>query len=187
MISLEQVKSFTTNLTPSHYLNQLCWVNSLRPSDVIRRQGTESTLAQVMACCLMAPSHYLNQCWLIISKVLWHYHQGALSWVNLKIPLSKTRFKNTFLESHSDLSEANELTIDTWIWLYKAEKPCTMHHQSNHKTHHPLGDLNGILGKKFSSSFQWSMAELPLVKLSWDECHWTVLMISKVNTSSGTA
>ena len=29
------------------------------------------TLAQVMACCLMAPSHYLNQCWLIISEV-WH-------------------------------------------------------------------------------------------------------------------
>ena len=28
-----------------------------------------STLAQVMACCLTAPSHYLNQCWLIIRKV----------------------------------------------------------------------------------------------------------------------
>ena len=27
------------------------------------------TLAQVMACCLTAPSHYLNQCWLIISKL----------------------------------------------------------------------------------------------------------------------
>ena len=25
-----------------------------------------------MACCLTAPSHYLNQCWLIITKVLWH-------------------------------------------------------------------------------------------------------------------
>ena len=24
------------------------------------------------ACCLMAPSHYLNQCWRIISEVLWH-------------------------------------------------------------------------------------------------------------------
>ena len=24
------------------------------------------------ACCLKAPSHYLNQCWLIISEVLWH-------------------------------------------------------------------------------------------------------------------
>ena len=25
-----------------------------------------------MAWCLMAPSHYLNQCWLIIKDVLWH-------------------------------------------------------------------------------------------------------------------
>ena len=25
-----------------------------------------STLAQAMACCLPAPSHYMNQCWLII-------------------------------------------------------------------------------------------------------------------------
>ena len=25
-----------------------------------------------MACCLMAPSHYLNQCWLIINGVLWY-------------------------------------------------------------------------------------------------------------------
>ena len=46
--------------------------NSLRPSDAIWRQRTGSTLAQVMACCLTAPSYYLNQCWLIISKVLWH-------------------------------------------------------------------------------------------------------------------
>ena len=29
-----------------------------------------STLAQVMAWCLMAPSHYLNQCWLLISEVI---------------------------------------------------------------------------------------------------------------------
>ena len=32
-----------------------------------------STLAQVMACCLMAPSNYLNQCRLVISGVLWHF------------------------------------------------------------------------------------------------------------------
>ena len=31
-----------------------------------------STLAQVMAWCLMAPSHYQNQCWLIIRDILWH-------------------------------------------------------------------------------------------------------------------
>ena len=37
---------------------------------------SESTLAQVMACCLTAPSHYLNQCWLTISEVLWHSQEG---------------------------------------------------------------------------------------------------------------
>ena len=47
-------------------------VNSLWPRDVIWWQGSRSTLAQVMACCLTAPSHYLPQCWLMISKVLWH-------------------------------------------------------------------------------------------------------------------
>ena len=25
-----------------------------------------------MSCCLTAPSHYLDQCWLMISEVLWH-------------------------------------------------------------------------------------------------------------------
>ena len=48
---------------------------SLGPNEFIqwllqKWSDTGSTLAQVMACCLMAPSHYLNQCWLIISKVL---------------------------------------------------------------------------------------------------------------------
>ena len=47
-------------------------INSLWPSDLIRRLASRSTLAQVMACCLMTPSHYLNQCWLMISEVLWH-------------------------------------------------------------------------------------------------------------------
>ena len=53
-----------------------CWLddvfNSLWPSDTIWQHISRSTLDQVMACCLTAPSHYLNQCWLIISKVQWH-------------------------------------------------------------------------------------------------------------------
>ena len=52
------------------------WINSLWPSDAIWQHISESTLAQVMACCLMAPSHYLNQCWLIISEVLWQSPRG---------------------------------------------------------------------------------------------------------------
>ena len=50
--------------------------NSLGPSDAIWRQRSGSTLAQVMACSLTVPSHYLNQCWLIITKVEWHSSKG---------------------------------------------------------------------------------------------------------------
>ena len=48
------------------------WFNSLGPSDAIWRWRSWSTLVQEMVCCLTAPSDYLNQCWLIISMVLWH-------------------------------------------------------------------------------------------------------------------
>ena len=64
----------------SHYLNQWWLVywsiyvslglselnNPWRPSDVICRHRYISVLAQVMACCLTAPIHYLNQCWRLI-------------------------------------------------------------------------------------------------------------------------
>ena len=50
--------------------------NSLRPSDAVWRHRSESTLVQVMAFCLTAPSHYPNQCWLIISEVQWQSPVG---------------------------------------------------------------------------------------------------------------
>ena len=50
--------------------------NSLWPGDAIWWHRSGSTLAQVMACCLMAPSHYLNQYWLVTSKVQWHLSKG---------------------------------------------------------------------------------------------------------------
>ena len=45
--------------------------NSLWPSGDIWRHRLRSTLAQVMACCLKAPSHFLGQCGVIIHEVLW--------------------------------------------------------------------------------------------------------------------
>ena len=75
-----------------HYLNQwwssllrhTCipqawWVNSLWPNDAICRHRSGSTLAQVMACCLTAPTHYLNKCWLIISKTQLHSSDGKFT------------------------------------------------------------------------------------------------------------
>ena len=65
-------------MTPWDSHGWVC-VNSLRPSDAIWRQWFWTTLAQVMACCLTAPSHYLNQCWLIIRGVLWHTSESSFA------------------------------------------------------------------------------------------------------------
>ena len=54
--------------------------NSLGLSDAKWRWRSKSTLVQVMVCCLTAPSLYLNQCWLIISKVLWHSSEDIIIW-----------------------------------------------------------------------------------------------------------
>ena len=46
--------------------------NSLLPRDVIWHHRSCSSIVHVMAYCLMAPSLYLNQFWIIISEVLYH-------------------------------------------------------------------------------------------------------------------
>ena len=68
---------------------------SLWPSDTIWRHKSGSTLAHVMACCLTAPSHYPNQCWLFTRKVQWHSSEcnftrdtSAIShWNYLRLPM----------------------------------------------------------------------------------------------------
>ena len=54
-------------------------------------------------------------------------HRRALSWEDLKIPVSKTRVKITFLESHSDLPGANELStvsyLSIWVLISLCEAP----------------------------------------------------------------
>ena len=49
-------------------------INDFRPSNPrpIWHDTTASTLSQVMACCLMAPSHFVDQCCLLTSEVQWH-------------------------------------------------------------------------------------------------------------------
>ena len=41
-------------------------------------QNWVSMLTQLMADSLSAPSQYLNKCWLITSKVLWHSSEGII-------------------------------------------------------------------------------------------------------------
>ena len=48
------------------------WATILNPFNTIWQHWSGSTLTEITACCLKAPSHYLNQCWFVIVGVLWH-------------------------------------------------------------------------------------------------------------------
>ena len=54
-----------------------------------------ATLAQVMACCLSAPSHYLKQCQLPISEVLWHSPESNFT-VSAQATILHNEFENIF-------------------------------------------------------------------------------------------
>ena len=81
-------RSDTVNCKCQHYsanirwvglAHRKAWINSPWPADAILWHKSGSKLVQVMACCLTAPSHYLNQCWEIISEVLMQSHEGNIT------------------------------------------------------------------------------------------------------------
>ena len=79
------LKSVEIAEIPPHtgnFLNSILW-----PCDAIWWHTCGITLAQVMACCLTAPSDCLNQCWLI-SVGLCGTHLRPISQVVLQISVS---------------------------------------------------------------------------------------------------
>ena len=79
------------------------WVKSLWPSDAIWRHGFRSILPQAMACCLTVSYHYLNQCWLITSKVQLHTTEGTLTKI-LQPPMATISLNITYLKFHTQWS-----------------------------------------------------------------------------------
>ena len=53
-------------------------INSLWPSNTLWCLRSWSPLVQVMVCCLIAPNHYLNQCWLHLIEILCHSFHGNI-------------------------------------------------------------------------------------------------------------
>ena len=88
-------------------------INSLWPNDAIWRQRFRSILAQVMACCLMAPSHYLNQYWLI-SRVLHNLPENNACG-NAHENNRYNTFDNNKFWSKSHPPGANELTLSMLV------------------------------------------------------------------------
>ena len=84
--------------------------NSLWTSDVIWRYRTSSTLTQIMACCLMAPSHCLtNAGWLNINEVLKQTPDSNFTWS--KISIHKLSLKVALLKLKLHFPGGNELIM----------------------------------------------------------------------------
>ena len=77
---------------------------------------TGQTLAQVLACCLTAPSHYLNQCWLLLTYRQWRpvafirgqFHNRYLQVIN---HWNKLEY---YYSMYSNLPGTNELMPKPW-------------------------------------------------------------------------
>ena len=74
----------------------MCGINLLWHRDAIWWHRSMSTLAHLMACCLTAPSHYMNQCWLIISHLLWYSPKSYFIGIAQDINLGNTLENYTF-------------------------------------------------------------------------------------------
>ena len=80
------------------------------PCGDIWHRWFRSMLVQVMACCLMAPSHYMNQCWITINQVLWHSFQSNRwfkIWI-LKVSIPNFCLTFSHLKSQPHLPGANK-------------------------------------------------------------------------------
>ena len=96
------------------------WVNLLWPSEVIWQKRSWSILAQVkplpepiltkisFAIWLTAPSHCLNQCWLIISKVEWHSSKASSQEIT-QPSTTEMIWKSKYLKFHSNFPGVSEL------------------------------------------------------------------------------
>ena len=112
---------------PCRYWNEICYkilsskmiysFNSLWPSDAILRHRSESTLVEVMACCLMATSHYLNQLWLIIIEVFWYSPKGNFT-RNAQDIFPGYEFERYYQISQgaSELTQAPHIYIHCSVW-----------------------------------------------------------------------
>ena len=119
------------------------FLNSLWPSDAIWRHRCGSILAQVMACCLTAPNHYLNQWGLMVSTDQWRLSRGNFtrypkhqSQKSASICLDKFFFKSPRGQWVKINSAQEGLTLSI-IWMNGLQKQ-----YQNRKAWHHLREKN---------------------------------------------
>ena len=101
-------------------------INSLWHNGAIWWHQSGSEFAQVMACCLPATNHYLDQGWMDLSRDQWHSPEGN-STASTEALIQYNEFENyTKLLLH--LPGVNELMappIDAIIDLFSSGPSCT--------------------------------------------------------------
>ena len=126
----------------------------MRPSDAIWRQWSWTTLAQVTACCLTAPSHYLNQCWLIIRGVLWHTSESSFAGIAQGIDsgyeFEKDILKNIFKSPRGQWVKLMYQHY-SWIWPINVQN----HHPSCYHLCQIFGWLNMLVLSCFIQGIVW--------------------------------
>ena len=98
---------------------------------------TGSVLVHVMVYGLVAPDHFLDQCWLIISNILWHSSE-AISQEILKTSILNMSLRFTNLKLQLHLPRVNELFICGWL--------------------NPRDRSGNKICNKFPSPNQWSLS-----------------------------
>ena len=123
------------------------WVN-IGSGYLIWHHGYGSTLAQVMAWCLSAPNHYLNQCWLTIKGVRWHIPESNFTACALGTILCMMSLEIILLKFLSHLSGALFIVwpCGTCWWLGKLMQSCSIFNAL-------LQDLTSHWGLDISKNF----------------------------------
>ena len=143
-------------------------INSLWPRDAIWRQISGSTLAEVLACCLVAPSHYLKQCWLIISKVKWHSSMGNLTrdisalnhWNYLKNQVPKMPFKFP-----------RGLWVNKWLWIPAIRTVHKFQQCKQPIQHQSAWTISGEI------PIPWKQALMSLTYVWRDHCQYSIMRL----------
>ena len=100
-----------------YQMNIITRFNSLRPGDAIWRHRSGLTLTQVMACCLTAPSHYLDQFW-FLSNGFCDIHLRTISKEMLMTLIRHMCSEIALLKLLPNKPEANQLICYLCIFVH---------------------------------------------------------------------
>ena len=122
---------------------------------------SKSTLVKVMAWCLMAPSHNLSQCWLIIKEACLHLSEGIFTETILEITHckeyiwwkkhSQSRIQH-YIKDHVNLATCERL-MWYWYWIivfkqfvliWRSGGNCWICHQDDMIITSDMGTEHGI-------------------------------------------